>query len=106
MLIQHEQNSLWTGVDNFYSMVDALEHRPDWSEEVVVTTLDSSESFIVHKWNPIDIVRHLLGLVHLCSHMHYSLEKHTTVTLDSRRVHMYSEMWMGKWWWRMQVRSK
>jgi hypothetical protein len=107
MLIQHEQNSLWTGVDDFYSMVDALERGPDWSKEVMtVTTPDGSESFIVHKRNPVDIVRHLLGLVRLRSHMHYGPEKHTTVTLDGRRVRMYSEMWTGEWWWRMQVHSK
>jgi hypothetical protein len=105
--MQHEENSLWTGVDDFYSMVDSLERGPDWSDEVItVATADGSESFVVYKRNPVDIVRHLLGLVRLRAHMHYGPEKHTTVTVDGRKVRVYSEMWTGEWWWRMQVHSK
>lgn len=98
---------MWTGVDDFYAMVDSLERRPDWSEEVVnVTTPEGSESFVVHKRNLVDIVQHLLGLVRLREHMRYGPEQHTTVTIDGRRVRVYSKMWTGKWWWRMQVRPQ
>ena len=44
-------------MNNFYSMVNALERGPDWSEEVVtVTTPEGSESFIVHKRDPVNVV--------------------------------------------------
>lgn len=85
-------------------MVDALEHGPDWSEAVVtVMTPEGSKSFTIHKRNPVDIVRHLLGLVRLRDHLRYGPEQHTTVTIDGRRIRVYSEMWTGEWWWRMQV---
>lgn len=85
-------------------MVDALERGPEWSEEVVnVSTREGSESFVVHKRNPVDIVRHLIGLVRLRTHMHYGPERHTTVNMNGERVRVYSEMWTGEWWWRMQV---
>jgi hypothetical protein len=91
-------------VSDFYAMVDALERGPGWSEEEVnVTTPEGSESFIVCKRDPVNIVRHLLGLVCLRTHLHYGPERHTTVTVNSVRVRVYSEMWTGEWWWRMQV---
>ncbi|KAF8600664.1 hypothetical protein BDV93DRAFT_447042 [Ceratobasidium sp. AG-I] len=84
-------------------MVDALDRGLDWSEEVVsVTTPEGSESFVVHKRNPVEIVRHLLGLVRLRTRMRYGPERHTTVTINGERVRVYSEMWTGEWWWRMQ----
>lgn len=87
-------------------MVDALERGPDWSEEVVaVTTPEGSESFVVHKRNPVDVVRHLLGLSRLCTHMRYGPERHTMVNINGERIRVYSEMWTGEWWWRMQVCS-
>lgn len=85
-------------------MVDALERGPDWSEETVnVTTAEGSESFVVYKRNPVDVVRHLLGLTRLRAHMRYGPERHTTVTINGERIRVYSEMWTGEWWWRMQV---
>lgn len=87
-------------------MVDALERGPDWTEEEInVTTAEGSESFVVYKRDPVDVVRHLLGLVRLRAHMRYGPEQHTTVTINGERVHVYSEMWTGDWWWRMQVRT-
>ncbi|KAF8599349.1 hypothetical protein BDV93DRAFT_449464, partial [Ceratobasidium sp. AG-I] len=84
-------------------MVDALERGPDWSEEVInLVAPGGSESFVIHKRNPVDIVRHLIGLVRLREHMRYGPERHTTVTVNGERIRVYSEMWTGDWWWRMQ----
>ena len=91
-------------MNDFNAMVDALECGPDWSEQVVsITTPDSSELFVVHKRNPVDIVRHLIGLVRLRAQMHYGPEQHTVITVNGEKVRVYSEMWTGDWWWRMQV---
>ncbi|KAF8594474.1 hypothetical protein BDV93DRAFT_565392 [Ceratobasidium sp. AG-I] len=98
-----EHNSLWTSVDGFHAMVDALERGPDWSEEVVnLRTPEGSESFVVHKRNPVDVVRHLIGLVRLHWHMRYGPERHTTVTINGETIRVYSEMGTGDWWWRIQ----
>ncbi|KAF8593938.1 hypothetical protein BDV93DRAFT_409266, partial [Ceratobasidium sp. AG-I] len=60
------------------------------------------ESFVVHKRDPVDVVQHLIGLVRLREHIRYGPERHTTVTINGERVRVYSEMWTGEWWWRMQ----
>ena len=87
-------------------MVDALERGPNWSEQTVnITTPEGSELFVVHKRNPVDIVQHLIGLVHLHAQIRYGPERHTTITVNGERIRVYSEMWTGDWWWRMQVRT-
>ncbi|KAF8595396.1 hypothetical protein BDV93DRAFT_456883, partial [Ceratobasidium sp. AG-I] len=60
------------------------------------------ETFVVYKRNPVEIVRYLIGLERLDKHTKYALEKNWTITVDGRRIRVYSEMWTGDWWWRMQ----
>ncbi|KAF8595607.1 hypothetical protein BDV93DRAFT_418922, partial [Ceratobasidium sp. AG-I] len=60
------------------------------------------ETFVVYKRNPVDIVRYLIGLERLDKNMRYGPERHWTITIDGRRIRVYSEMWTGEWWWRMQ----
>ncbi|KAF8601984.1 hypothetical protein BDV93DRAFT_445066, partial [Ceratobasidium sp. AG-I] len=60
------------------------------------------ETVVVYKRNPVEVVRHLIGLQRLDKHMKYGPEKHWTLTVDGRRIRVYSETWTGNWWWRMQ----
>lgn len=85
--------------------MDALDHGPGWtSTSIQVSNDEGEETFVVYKRNPVEIVRHLIGLERLNEHTKYAPERHWTLTIDGRRIRVYSEMWTGEWWWRMQVR--
>ncbi|KAF8594438.1 hypothetical protein BDV93DRAFT_400336, partial [Ceratobasidium sp. AG-I] len=56
----------------------------------------------VYKRCPLEIVRHLIGLQRLRDHMQFGPEREWTTTIDGRRIRVYSEMWTGNWWWRLQ----
>lgn len=84
-----------------------MEHGPEWTEDTVtVETDEGSQTFTVLKRCPVAVVRHLIGLTRLRDHMVYTPEMHFTTTIDGRRIRVYSEMWTGEWWWRMQVRIR
>lgn len=82
-----------------------MAHGPDWTEGTVrITTEQGSEDFTIYKRCPVAVVRYLIGLARLRDHICYGPERHSTVTRDGRWIRVYSEMWTGEWWWRMQVR--
>jgi hypothetical protein len=87
-----------------YNSIDCLEHGLEWTtEDLTVETVQGRETFIVYKRCPLKIVQHLISIRRFAAHMRYAPEKHWTITIDGRRIRVFSETWTGNWWWRMQV---
>ncbi|KEP46906.1 putative Zn-finger protein, partial [Rhizoctonia solani 123E] len=80
-----------------------MEHGPEWQEfTLTVSTTEGSETFVIYWRNPIDIIAYLIRQKRFQDHMNFGPERHWTITLDGRKIRVYSEMWTGDWWWRLQ----
>lgn len=96
----------WRKLEDMYASVDNLESGPTWTGNTLnVKTAEGEETFVVYRRCPLEIVRHLIGLERLRDHMRFGPEREWTTTIDGRRIRVYSEMWTGDWWWRLQVGS-
>ncbi|EUC60617.1 hypothetical protein RSOL_355980, partial [Rhizoctonia solani AG-3 Rhs1AP] len=83
--------------------IDGMEHGPEWQEfTLTVSTTEGSETFVIYWRNPIDIIAYLIRQKRFQDHMNFGPERHWTITLDGRKIRVYSEMWTGDWWWRLQ----
>ncbi|KAG8732937.1 hypothetical protein FRC11_009933 [Ceratobasidium sp. 423] len=86
-----------------FKRIDAMEHGPEWQEfTLTISTTEGSETFVIYWRNPIDIIAYLIRQKRFRDHMSFGPEQHWTITLDGRKIRVYSEMWTGDWWWRLQ----
>ncbi|CAE6421957.1 unnamed protein product [Rhizoctonia solani] len=83
--------------------IDSMEHGPEWTEfTLTVETDEGRETFVIYRRNPLEVIRYLIRQKRFKDHMGFGPERHWTITLDGRRIRVYSEMWTGDWWWRLQ----
>src|SRR4051794_37035487 len=82
--------------------IDKLPHGLEWEPHTIPMTVGTEErKNYVYGRNIIDVVRDLIGNRRFRHHMQYAPERH--YTSKDRKSRVYSEMWMGNWWWRYQV---
>lgn len=94
----------WRNLNEMYSAVDNLDSGPGWTSSTIeVRTAERHEEFFVYQRCPLQVVQHLIGLDRLKDQMRFGPAREWTTTVNGRRIRVYSEMWTGNWWWRMQV---
>jgi hypothetical protein len=79
-----------------------LPHSPNWHNHKVKIQVGSemhTEYFL--GCNIIQVVRELIRDPQHKDDMCYAPQQHWTS--EKQDIHIYSEMWMGCWWWRQQV---
>ncbi|KAG9083103.1 hypothetical protein FRC07_014017, partial [Ceratobasidium sp. 392] len=99
----HKENVPWENVKELYQSVDALPHGPDWSHKNLhISTPEGAETHDVWKRCPVAGTEELIGNRRFDKRIHYRPEQHHQITPDGQKVHVYSDMRTGKWWWGMQ----
>ncbi|KAG8768820.1 hypothetical protein FRC12_005337 [Ceratobasidium sp. 428] len=88
----------WETVREFNIAVDQLPHGPDWSKVVVRTP--EGELLDMYMRDPIEVIKYLISRQRFAKHMRYAPVRHWTSKKRKRRL--YSEVWTGDWWWRLQ----
>lgn len=85
--------------------IDRLRHGPEWKiHEVPITVGKRVRKHFMFARNPVDVVRELIGSLHLDGSIQYAPQRQ--YTSDKRDVQVFDEMWSGRWWWRMQVSTR
>ncbi|KAG8685045.1 hypothetical protein FRC11_011208, partial [Ceratobasidium sp. 423] len=88
---------------DLYGHLDKMEHGPEWRDfTLTIETKEGRETFVIYRRCPLEVIHYLIQQKRFDSHMNYGPERHWTITLDGRKIRVYSEMWTGDWWWRMQ----
>lgn len=72
-----------------------------WTTTQLSFTDKPEEKFFVQYRNVLDAVKALLGDTELAEHLVYRPSR--VFTDNSRKSHVYSEMWTGKWWSSVQA---
>ncbi|KAG8714425.1 hypothetical protein FRC09_017655 [Ceratobasidium sp. 395] len=88
----------WETVREFNRDVDRLPHGPEWSKVVVRTP--EGELLDMYMRDPLEIVKYLISRRRFAKHMRYAPVRHWTSKKKKKRL--YSEIWTGDWWWRLQ----
>ena len=92
-----------------FQKIDSLPSGPEW--ECVVVSVQGkgikgegkmvTEEVELWRHNPVECVRELLANPAFKDKCRYAPRK--AFTNQSRTERVYGEMWMGKWWWKIQV---
>ena len=106
-----KKNALWSDSESLFEMWGDWERRV---QQVSVKGGQFEREFVLrsagdpswvpaalrfHKRNSLDILREIVGDVKVAEHMKWAPEK----VYNSKGDRLYSELWTGDWWWRMQV---
>ncbi|QRV96544.1 hypothetical protein RhiJN_24562 [Ceratobasidium sp. AG-Ba] len=90
-----------SSLKDFEQEVNRLPRGPRWYRETIIVTGDQdAEVLDLWKRDIAQLIRMLLGDRRFIPHTRYAPERH--YTSETKRHRVYSEMWSGRWWWRMQ----
>ena len=93
----------------FYKCIDTLPQGPKWECEELEITGDErddkgklkSKVFQLWKWDPVECIKELIGNPGFRNHLRYSPQQ--AYEDENGETQIFYEMWMGDWWWNMQV---
>ncbi|QRW13139.1 hypothetical protein RhiLY_12138 [Ceratobasidium sp. AG-Ba] len=91
----------WDSLKEFEQEIGRLPRGPPWFRETIIVNGDQ-ENEILNLWkrDVIALIRYLLSDRRFIPHMRFAPERQ--YDSETRQNQIYSEMWSGKWWWRMQ----
>ncbi|QRW12622.1 hypothetical protein RhiLY_11621 [Ceratobasidium sp. AG-Ba] len=91
----------WDSLKEFEQEIGRLPQVPPWFRETIIVNGDQ-ENEILDLWkrDVIALIRYLLSDRRFIPHMRFAPERQ--YDSETRQNQIYSEMWSGKWWWRMQ----
>ena len=55
--------------------------------------------------NSLEVAQELYARPDFATSLVFKPEKHYTLDENDVLIRAYSDMWTGKWWWKMQVRT-
>jgi|ERR1700761_1746892 len=97
--------SPWKNNREFFETVDSLPHGPSWQRipvtkkgDLVANGDPQIEEMELWMRDPLECIKDLIGNPLFKKVMKYKPERHWR-----RGKRVYSEMWTGDWWWKMQV---
>ncbi|QRV77012.1 hypothetical protein RhiJN_05027 [Ceratobasidium sp. AG-Ba] len=100
-LLPRTRTWYFKSLKEFEQEVNRLPRGPPWFRETIVVVGDQQNEIIdLWKRDIIALIRSLLTDRRFIPHMRFAPEQH--YDSKTRRNRVYGEMWLGKWWWRMQ----
>lgn len=99
---QYRGQTPWRTNRELLKDIDKLPHGPEWvAQDIEIGEGDNTRYVTMFKRDVVEVVRELMGNPRFKECMRYTPEQHWTS--DTRTHRVYSELWTGNWWWRMQV---
>ena len=110
--VKNQGNLSFHNKYSFMKKIDDLPTDPEWKCDLVKVTgnicgengQNMTEEFELWFWNPVEIVRNLIGNPAFKDHMAYAPEK--AYEDKEGKVRKFDETWTGDWWWQTQVKQR